>query len=140
MPAAAHSVMSLPAIPPGTRASLAEPVTPERTVGHRHPGWPLVYGTPMMIELMEIAAATAIGPWIPDGWISVGARVDVRHLRPTPVGRTVTARAEVTDVDARRVVFRVEAHDGVALIGEGTHVRVLVERAAFERSGRDGAA
>jgi fluoroacetyl-CoA thioesterase len=109
-------------------------VTPELTVGHLIAGMPAVYGTPFMIFLMESAAGNAIQASLPAGWVSVGVDVNVRHLAATPVGRTATARATVTSVTGKLVTFDVEAHDGVRLIGKGTHSRAPVELARFERS------
>ena len=107
-------------------------VRPALTVGHHVPGMPMVYGTPMMIYLMEVASANTITPVLPDGWVSVGAEVNIRHLAATPLGRTVTATARVVAVTERSVTFAVEAHDGVRKIGEGTHVRGAVDLARFE--------
>ena len=86
-----------------------------------------VYGTPAMIGLMESAAINAVDHLLPEGWASVGTRLDVRHLAPSPPGVEVRARAELTAVEGRRLTFRVEASDPVDLIGEGTHERALVE-------------
>jgi predicted thioesterase len=118
-------------IPLGATASETVVVTRELTVAHFSPRMPEVYGTPMMIYLMEVAAARAIAPHLPPGHVSVGTLVNVRHLAATPVGRTVTATAVVTAVSRREVTFDVRAHDGVALIGEGTHARAVVEVARF---------
>ena len=118
----------------GAVGEATEIVTPERTVGHHHPPMPLVYGTPFMIFLMEIAAANAIQKDLPEGWLSVGVDVNIRHLAATPVGASVTARAVVTGVTEKFVTFDVEAHDGVNLIGRGTHSRAPVELARFERA------
>ena len=82
---------------------------------------------------MEVAAAEAIQPYLPDGWISVGVAVSVRHLAATPVGMAVTARAEVIAVDERTITFAVEAYDEREKIGEGTHVRAPVELARFQQ-------
>jgi predicted thioesterase len=82
---------------------------------------------------MEVASSNAIRECLPAGWVSVGYEVNVKHTAPTPVGRTVTANATVTAVNGRLVTFAVEAHDGVAQIGAGTHVRALVEVARFEK-------
>ncbi len=120
-------------IPIGAWASLKETVIREKTVAHFHDDMPEVYGTPFMIYLMELAAANAIKPYLPPGWISVGAGVDVKHLAATPVGFTVVARAEVEAWDGKLVTFKVEARDGAELIGEGRHVRAPVERARFDR-------
>ena len=102
-------------------------------MAHFHDDMPEVYGTPFMIYLMELAAASAIKPYLPEGWISVGAGVDVTHLAATPVGYTVTARAEVLEWNGRTVIFAVEARDGLELIGQGRHVRAPVEVARFNR-------
>src|SRR5262245_29630594 len=103
-------------IPIGASASKSVVVTREMTVAHFHPNMPEVYGTPMMIYRMEVAAADAIEKYLPDGWASVGALVNVKHLAATPVGLTVTARAEVVAVNDRQISFVVEAHDGAERI------------------------
>lgn len=86
-----------------------------------------VFATPAMIALMEGAAASCVAPFLPSGSVSVGTRVDVRHLAATPVGVLVTARAELIEVDGRRLVFQVSASDSVEVIGEGTHERMIVD-------------
>jgi fluoroacetyl-CoA thioesterase len=62
----------------------------------------------------------------------VGVLVNVRHLAATPLGATVTAHAKLIAVDGRRLTFRVTAHDGTDLIGEGVHERALIDLARFE--------
>ncbi|HEY6273268.1 MAG TPA: thioesterase family protein [Terriglobales bacterium] len=119
-------------IPIGASASKSVIVTREMTVAHFHPDMPEVYGTPMMIYLMEVAAADAIEKYLPAGWASVGALVNVRHLAATPVGFTITARAEVSAVSERQVSFAVEAHDGTEKVGEGTHVRGIINLERFQ--------
>jgi fluoroacetyl-CoA thioesterase len=118
-------------IPIGASASQSVIVTRELTVAHFHPDMPEVYGTPLMIYLMEVVAADAIQKFLPQGWVSVGVLVDVKHLAATPVGLTVTARAEVVSVDDHTVTFIVEAHDGIEKIGEGRHVRAPVHLERF---------
>lgn len=86
-----------------------------------------VYGTPAMIALLEMAAVNAVDHLLPDGTVSVGTHLDVRHLAPTPQGVEVHAKAELTEVSGRRLTFRVEAFDPTEKIGEGTHQRVAVE-------------
>ena len=121
-------------IPIGASATTSIEVTREMTVAHFHSHMPEVYGTPMMIYLMELAAAQAIQEYLPDGWVSVGALVQIKHLAATPIGFTVTARADVVEVSDRLVTFTVEAHDGVEKIGEGKHVRAPIEMARFDKS------
>jgi predicted thioesterase len=117
----------------GMTGSESTIVTREITVAHFHPNMPEVYGTPFMIYLMEVAASNAIAPLLPEGWVSVGAEVSVKHLAATPVGRTVVASARVESVGDRLITFTVEARDGDELIGTGTHVRAAVDLARFER-------
>ena len=109
-------------------------VTRELTVAHFHPTMPEVYGTPFLIYLLEEAASNAIRDQLPEGWASVGYEVHIKHLAPTPVGRTVTATARLYAIDGRFVKFTVEAHDGVAKISQGTHVRALVELSRFNKN------
>jgi predicted thioesterase len=108
-------------------------VTPEMTVGHVVPGMPAVYGTPMMILHMEMAAGSAIQPHLPAGYVSVGMTVNVRHLAATPTGRTVRAVARVARIEEKSVVFDVEAWDGDRKIGDGMHRRGVVNVVEFEK-------
>jgi predicted thioesterase len=120
----------------GMTGSLQETVTFELTVGGHVAGMPAVYGTPMMIMLMEKASGVAIAGRLPPGWVTVGSAVDIRHLAPTPVGRTVTATARVLEIEGRSVLFAVEAHDGERKIGDGRHRRGAVNLERFaERYG-----
>jgi len=108
-------------------------VTREVTVGAQIDGMPFVFGTPMMILAMETAANEAVRPHLPPGWATVGSEVNVRHLAPTPMGRTVTATARVLEVSGRGLLFSVEAHDGVRKVGEGTHRRGAVNLESFAK-------
>lgn len=118
----------------GAEAEATTVVAREVTVRHFHAEMPEVYGTPFMIYLMEVAASQAVQPSLPSGWVSVGVDVNIRHLAPTPVGKTVTARARVTKVTDKLIEFEVQAHDGVNLIGKGTHTRAAIDLARFEKS------
>jgi fluoroacetyl-CoA thioesterase len=117
----------------GMTAEKKVTVTPEMTVSHVLPGMPAVYGTPNMILHTEMAATLAIRPYLPEGHVSVGMMVNVQHLAATPVGRTVRAVARVTRVEAKSVLFEVEAWDGDRKIGDGTHRRGVVNVAKFEK-------
>ena len=118
-------------IPVGATATKTVEVTREMTVAHFVEGMPEVYGTPIMIFHMEDTAGSAIQEHLPEGWVSVGVLVNVKHLAATPVGAKVTLRAEVIAVEDHAVTFAVEAHDGFEKIGEGTHMRAPVEMARF---------
>ena len=117
----------------GMAAEKKVTVTPEMTVGHVVPGMPAVYSTPMMILHMEMASGSAIAAHLPEGFVSVGMDVKVRHLAATPVGRKVRAISRVIEVDHKSVVFELEAWDGDRKIGDGTHRRGIVNLVAFEK-------
>lgn len=108
-------------------------VVPEVTARHLGSGTVAVFATPEMVRLMERAAVNGLKPYLAEGQQSVGTMVNVKHLAATPLGATVTARAELVAVDGRRLTFVVSAQDGADLIGEGTHERALIDLARFEQ-------
>ena len=116
----------------GLTAELVEVVTDELTANALGSGLVPALATPAMIALMENASVSAIREYLEVGETSVGIEVNVKHVAATPVGMLVRARAEVLSVDKRRVTFRVEAWDGKERIGEGTHVRAIVDEARFK--------
>jgi predicted thioesterase len=118
-------------IPIGATATQEITVTRDMTVAHFHEHMPEVYGTPIMIYHLEVTAELAIRNYLPEGWVTVGVVVNVKHLAATPVGATVTTLAEVIEVSDHTITFAVEAHDGFEKIGEGTHVRAPVEMERF---------
>ncbi|MBO4907458.1 MAG: thioesterase family protein [Bacteroidaceae bacterium] len=90
-----------------------------------------VLATPAMMALMENAAMLAVKSALPDGCTTVGGQIESSHLRPSKVGDVVTARAEVVGVDGKKIMFKVEAHCGETLIGEGSHLRFIVDKEKF---------
>lgn len=117
----------------GMAAAVSIVVTPDMTVAHFVPGMPQVYATPMMILHMEMAAGLAVATALPPGYVSVGMSVDIRHLAATPIGGRVRALARVTSIDARSVLFEIEAWNEVRKIGAGTHRRGIVNVPEFEK-------
>jgi fluoroacetyl-CoA thioesterase len=119
-------------IPIGAKGSFALVVTAEHLANRfKDAMLPPVLATPIMIMMMENAALNAIKPYLDASESALGTRVDVLHLAATPVGRSVTANAEVTAVDGRRIEFRIDAEDGIEQIGTGIHERMIIDRAKF---------
>ncbi len=112
---------------PGRIGEARREVTPELTAPRLGSGSVDVLGTPALVALMEQAAVAALEGLLPPGRTSVGVHIDVRHLAATPPGKVVWARAELTEVEGRRLTFHIEAWDEVERIGEATHERVVVE-------------
>lgn len=90
-----------------------------------------VFATPAMIALIEKAACSALDGQLEDGMTTVGTKLDVAHVAATPVGMTVTADATLTEIDNRRLVFKVVTKDEKDVIGKGTHERFIVNAEKF---------
>jgi predicted thioesterase len=90
-----------------------------------------VYATPMMIALMEKAAYTAVQPQLPEGYSTVGIRIDASHLAATPVGLKVRVKATLVEVSGKRLIFDIEAYDEQDKIGEARHERYIIEESRF---------
>lgn len=90
-----------------------------------------VLATPAMMALMENAAMLAVADELPEGSTTVGGHIESSHLKPSPIGAQVTATATLDKVDGRKLHFTVEARQGDTVIGEGTHLRFVVDRERF---------
>ena len=122
---------------PGLTHRFAYKVPENKTVPYTYPeapeiaSMPKVFATGNMIILMEWTCAQLLGPHLDPGEGSLGVHVDVSHLAATLPGQTVTVDAAVDKIVGNRVSFKVKAHDGVDLIGEGRHERFVVDWEKF---------
>lgn len=128
---------TIDALKPGLTGAAEILVGTRDTAPHVGSGKVKVLATPVMVGLMEEASLNAVEGLLPAGHQTVGTRLDITHVAATPVGLRVTARAEVTRVDGRRITFRVWADDERERIGEGTHERIVIEVARFDRRAQD---
>ena len=119
-------------ITPGLAGSASLVVGEEHTAPRVGSGRVHVLATPVMINLIEAAALAAVEHLLPAGYQSLGTHLDVRHIAATPVGMKVTATAVVEGFSERTISFKVEARDGIDLIGDGTHQRMVVNVAKFD--------
>ncbi len=90
-----------------------------------------VFATPAMVALMENAAMNAVVGELPEGVTTVGAMMNTTHIKPSAMGDTVSATAVLKEVEGRKLTFEVQAKDSKGVIGEGTHVRYIVDREKF---------
>ncbi len=90
-----------------------------------------VLATPAMMALMENAAMLAVASELPEGSTTVGGHIDSSHLKPSKIGDKVSATAVVTKVDGKKIEFKVSAYSGDTLLGEGTHLRFIVDKERF---------
>jgi fluoroacetyl-CoA thioesterase len=117
----------------GLKGSAEMVVGEEHTAPRVGSGRIHVLATPVMINLMEAAALAAVEHLLPEGHQSLGTHLDVGHYAATPVGMRLRGTAEVTKIDGRNIEFRVEAHDDRERVGDGTHVRVVVNVERFDQ-------
>jgi fluoroacetyl-CoA thioesterase len=120
-----------------TQFSFRVPAT--KTVPHLFPEahefqlMPTVFATGFMVGLMEWTCLNMVTPHLDEGEGSLGVHINVSHIAATVPGQTVTVDATCTKIAGRRLFFHVKAHDGIDLIGEGEHQRMIVDWEKFEQ-------
>jgi fluoroacetyl-CoA thioesterase len=124
---------------PGLNVDFTYQVSPERTVPKLLPesfefgSMPEVLATGYMVALFEWACIIAVNPHL--DWPTeqtVGTYVNLSHVAATPPGLTVHIRGQLIKIDGKKLTFRLEAHDGIDLISEGTHERFIIHRPKFD--------
>lgn len=119
------------ALDPGKSTELTVAVDESMTADRLgNPGM-TVFATPALVRYFEGVAVQLLAPELGPGQSSVGSYLEVRHLAATPVGLTITFRATLTEIDGRRLVFRLEAADERERVGEGVHERFIVDADKF---------
>jgi predicted thioesterase len=116
---------------PGISHEVEHTVTVNETANSLGSGSLEVYSTPSMIALMERTSMEAVKPYLGDGNSTVGVLVNIRHIKPTPVGSKIKCCANLEDIDGKRLIFNVEVHDMNGLIGSGTHERYIIDEQKF---------
>ena len=115
----------------GNRTEDTQQVTPERIASHLGSGSLQVYATPAMVAFVEQTCRKLVEPYLPRGMTTVGIALTVRHLAPTPVGKKVSIRAEITLVEKNVISFQTELWDEMEKIGEAEHKRAVIEIERF---------
>ena len=90
-----------------------------------------VFATPAMIGLMENAAMTAVEKDLPEGSTTVGAHISTSHVKPSKMGAMIRATAILEEIEGRKLTFKVTAYDDDGIIGEGVHIRYIVDIVKF---------
>jgi fluoroacetyl-CoA thioesterase len=128
-----------PTLRPGIRYQHNYKVPPSKTVPALYPesedflAMPEVFATGFLVGLLEWACVLAIKPHL--DWpeeLTLGTHIDISHEAATPPGLEVTATVELVAVEGKRLIFEVEAHDGVDIIARGRHERMIANRAKFD--------
>ncbi len=109
-------------------------VAEEDVITFLGPGGARVLSTPRMILFMERTCRNMMAETLPADRATVGMHVNIWHLAAAKEGATVTYRSELTKLTTRRCEFRVEARAGEKLIGEGTHLRAIIDTKRFAKA------
>ena len=99
---------------------------------------PNVFATGYMVGFIEWTCIQALNPYL--DWPeeqTVGTHIDISHIAATPPGLSVSAKVRLIEVDGRRLVFEIEAHDDVDLIARGRHERFIINKNKFDRKMRE---
>ena len=116
---------------PGLTATAQFTVTEEDTAVALGSGALDVLGTPRLLAWCEQVTCLAIEPAIAEGSTSVGTRISLEHVAPSPIGASVEVTASTAYVDGRLVRFTVTARQGARLVGNGEITRVVVDAERF---------
>jgi predicted thioesterase len=118
-------------IPENLKNTIETTVDFEKTATRYDSGLAEVFATPALIAIMEQCAHEAVQAFLPEGFITVGTEVNIKHLKATAVGQKVTCYATLVNRDRRELFFEVEAYDETGLIGKGNHARFIVNKEHF---------
>jgi len=125
---------------PGIKHTFSFSVNESKSVPALYPesdefqAMPNVFATGFMVGLIEWTCIQALNPHL--DWPeeqTVGTYIDISHIAATPPGLEVTAKVKLIEVDGRKLVFEVEAHDGIDLITRGKHERFIISKDKFDR-------
>jgi fluoroacetyl-CoA thioesterase len=119
------------AIKVGMKIEAKQPVTPERAAAHIGSGSLQVYATPAMVTFVEHTCRQLIEPHLPAGQTTVGTRIELEHLAPTPIGGTIHIEARVIEIEGRRIECSAEIRDEQELVGRARHERFIIDEKRF---------
>jgi fluoroacetyl-CoA thioesterase len=106
---------------------------PEHSAQKFYPKVPNVFGTPFLGGLFEGVSADLMAPHLGAGETSVGISMDLKHTAPTPLGMEVRAVTEITQVEGRKITFKLTAFDEKEKIGEAVHERFIINAEKFNQ-------
>jgi predicted thioesterase len=107
--------------------------TPEMAASRFHESSPRVLSTPSLLTFMQTTCADVLAPFLDRGEMAVSIKIEMSHLASTPIGMTITIRAEVIRVDGRRIYFKVEAFDEMEKIAQGYNDMFIIDEERFEK-------
>lgn len=116
---------------PGKKKTMLRIVEKTDTAAHFGSGHLEVLATPALIGYLENVAMNLVSPFLNDSQNTVGTEISVKHIKATPVGKKISCTATLEQISGRKLVFKVEAHEGKSLIGFGQHTRYIIDVKRF---------
>lgn len=106
---------------------------PEMAASRFHENSPQVLSTPSLITFMQTTCADLMAPFLDKTEMVVSVRMEMRHLASTPIGSTITIRAEIERIEGNKVYFRIDAYDEIEKIADGYNDMFIINEERFER-------
>jgi predicted thioesterase len=116
---------------PGIEGNKQIVVTADKTAIAFGSGTVEVFATPAMIALMEQTAMESVKKFLPEGFVTVGTEVSIKHFKATLPGKMVSCSSKLIQSEGNKLVFEVSASDETGMIGKGTHTRYIVDKQIF---------
>ncbi len=107
--------------------------SPDMAASRFHESSPRVLSTPSLITFLQTTCADLMAPFLDEGEMAVSTRIEVNHFASTPIGMTITIRAEVKELDRNRIFFQVQAFDEMEEIASGYNDMFVINEERFER-------
>ena len=115
----------------GMKLEYKKVVSPEETAARVASGTLEVYGTPMMIALMEKTSFELVQSELAEGESTVGISVNIKHNKANKIGDEVVCESTLVKIDGRKLVFDVKVTHNGNVVGEGTHERFIINVEKF---------
>lgn len=115
----------------GIKGIISCEVTKRLTALEMKSGTLPVFATPAMAALMEETAYKSVEPYLNEGEATVGSGLNISHSSPSYLGAKITCESILTAVEGKKLVFHVAARDEAGIIGEGEHVRYIINPERF---------
>ena len=91
-----------------------------------------VLSTPSLVAFMENAAKNYLNKFLPEELGSVGSNININHIAPTLIGKSITVRGKITEViKEKKIKFSIEAYEKDKKIGDAEHTRVIINNTKF---------
>ncbi|HOY38419.1 MAG TPA: thioesterase family protein [Bacteroidales bacterium] len=90
-----------------------------------------VFSTPALVAFVEKTCLLSVNEKLPDGYSTVGVRIELTHEKATPIGKIVFCSSTVCNVEGKKIRFEVVARDEKGIIGQGYHDRYIIEVKSF---------